>query len=383
MAKKVTTTDDQTQVSEITVPRASLLPAIRAAAQVTDRSGSTDIFKSLNLSITDGGMSVVGCNGIAWLSEFIPCFTTGDRGACVRVAPLLATVEKLPDGDVTLRFENGQLTIESGRVASTLPTLHAGDFPAAPLIDSEAVPLSLDISVLQEAITSVFFAAATDFHREILTGIYVNAKDGKVEFAATDTHRLALKRLECPSEASISAIIPESVCRAILALDKNGAETSIKFDGQRVEVGHGDRRIIAQLLVGTYPNIHRVIPDSTTSAWVMEREQVEVTLGRIAPFSQQNARRVRISLNEDELTFSGRSDEFGAIKDAVSVIASGEAADGFEIALNGRYFAQALSFGIHGPGVRCEFTTPTRPMVIRDPDAAEEWLCVIMPMALA
>src|SRR3546814_13260261 len=48
---------------------------------------------------------------------------------------------------------------------------------------------------LKRALQQVVFAASSDEARPVLTGVYVHAADGVVNFAATDSYRLAAKTL--------------------------------------------------------------------------------------------------------------------------------------------------------------------------------------------
>ncbi|RYG16852.1 DNA polymerase III subunit beta, partial [bacterium] len=286
---------------------------------------------------------------------------------------------------------DGQLSIETysdsntallkqGASESRLPYLEAEDFPPVPEIGRDG-HLSLPMGSLRAAVDSVIYAVSADAHRAVLTGVLFAYNGHTLTLVATDTHRLAVRRLTQEGIGdSVNAIVPDKALRAIKSLPiSEDGPVELLFGGGRVAVETSTAKVVCQLLAGTYPNWERVVPSEFTRTWSVEADQMLDKVKRAMIFARDNANRVRFKGDGDQIVIAARSEDGGESKDELAMI--GEQGD-VEIAFNGKYVRDVLD-AIEGPGVRVEMTESSRPAVFRPADEGENYFCVIMPMALA
>jgi methionyl aminopeptidase len=109
---------------------------------------------------------------------------------------------------------------------------------------------------------------STDQHRQVLTGVLFSYDGETLTLVATDTHRLAVRRIQQAGLGSnVNAIVPEKALRAIKALPiQDDADVTIRFSEDRLSVEANGAKVVSQLLNGTYPNWERVVPGVTTNA---------------------------------------------------------------------------------------------------------------------
>lgn len=337
------------------------------------------ILQNLKLDAGDSGVRILGCDGEMWVERQVACMVEDGGSICVQSKLLNDLVGTLPDGDVSLTTSETQgMLLKQGASEYRMLTLDPTDFPEPPPFGGDT-ELAIRMGDFREAVESVIFAVSTDNHRPVLTGVFFSYDGNELTLVATDTHRLAVRKISQPGGgASFNAVIPDRALRAIKSLPV-GDDTviTISFGGGRLGVEAGGARVISQLLNGPYPNWERVVPSESTRTWQVEVDQLAEKVKRVMILARDNANRVRMTGNGDNLLLSARSEEKGEAKEEVPMVPSN---GDVEIAFNGKFVQDALA-PIKGPGLRVEMTESSRPAIFRPADD-EGYFCVIMPMAL-
>lgn len=362
-------------------PQKDFADAINMAAAAASQRTSVNILQNLKVDATNDGIRVTGCDGEMWVERNVACMVTEPGAICLQASLIRDLVNKLPVGDVSLFTLDGNgAMLKEGAIEYRLQTLEAEDFPEPPDLQGES-ELRLKMSEFKSAVDSVLYAVSTDMHRQILTGVLFTYDGTILTLVATDTHRLAVRRVDQPGiGTNVTAVVPEKALKAIKSLPvTDDSEIVLRFGSGRMGVEAGGAKVITQLLAGAYPNWERVVPSESTRSWSVERDQLMERVERTMILAKDNANRIRFKGADDQIVIAARSEEKGEAKEEVPMIgADGE----IEIAFNGRYVVDALK-AVHGEGVRIEMTESSRPAVFRPADDGDGYFCVIMPMALA
>jgi len=365
---------------KLSAPRRELADAVAMAQQATRAGSPQNIFQNLKLEAKGGNLRILGCDGEMWIERNVPCAITNEGAACVQAKLLSDIVTKLPDGDVQLGMMdlNGML-LQQGASEYRMLTLDAEDFPEPPDYGGEG-ELTMKMGLLREAIDSVTYAVSNDMHRQVLTGVLFQYDGTAFTLVATDTHRLAVRRLAQPGLGSnITAIVPGGALKAMKTLPLDDDDNiTIRFGVGRLGVDAGAAKIVAQILTGPYPNWERVVPSEWTRKWTVEADQMVDRVNRAMVVAHDSADRVRFKGDGDQIVIAARSEEKGEAKEELPMVPQN---GDVEIAFNGRYVLDAVR-AMPGPGVVVEMTENSRPAIFRPADD-ETYFCVIMPMALA
>ncbi|MFY9234837.1 MAG: DNA polymerase III subunit beta [Fimbriimonadaceae bacterium] len=362
-------------------PRKEFSEAVNLASSASSVRTSLPILQNLKIVAGDGGIRVLGCDSEMWVERKVACMVDDPGAICVQAQLLTALVSSLPEGDVQLKvLDDHHLLMQQGASEYRMNTLEAEDFPEPPDYGGEG-ELSLPMGVLRDAVNSVIYAVSADAHRPILTGVLFSYDGETLTLVATDTHRLAVRKLhQTGIGATITAVLPEKALKAIKNLPLGDEDVvSIRFGSGRIGVDAGGAKVVSQLLAGTYPNWERVVPSEFTRTWTVELDQLDEKVRRAKIIARDNASRLKFSGKGDQILISARSEEKGEAKEEVPMVASnGEV----EIAFNCDYVLDAIG-AIKGQGVKIEMTESSRPAVFRPADDDGTYFCVIMPMALA
>ncbi len=361
-------------------PRKEFFEAVGMANTAAGGRSPINILQNLKLEAKDNGLRVLGCDGEMWVERDLACMVEDAGAVCVQAQLLNQLVSSMPDGDLHLETSDSQgMLLQQSHSEYRMLTLDPADFPDPPEFGGEG-ELTLPMGTLREGIDSVIYAVSTDTHRPILTGVLFNYDGKYLTLVATDTHRLAVRKMEQPGiGANINAVVPERALKAIKQLPIADTDNiTLRFGNGRVGVEAGGAKVISQLLAGAYPNWERVVPTESTRSWSVETDQLAEKIKRALILARDNAFRIRFSGGNDQLVLTARSEEKGEAKEEVPMVANnGE----LEIAFNGRFVEQVLG-AIDDEGVRIEMTEHSRPAIFKPANDGQSYFCVIMPMAL-
>lgn len=362
--------------------RKEFLDAVQlAASPASGRATNLPLLRSLLVEANNSQLRLVGCDGEMWVERTFET-TVSDPGATALDARLLGEIlGSLPEGNVHLEQKNGQsVRLSHGQSDFRVVGMAAEDFPVIPKVSVDA-NLTLKSKEFSELVDSVDFAVATENQgRPVLTGVMFEYDGINLRTVATDTHRLAIRTVQHPGIGSaVSAIVPQRALNVIkkLPLNEDG-EIHLSFGEGRLVVQSDGARVVSQLLAGQFPPYERVIPTNTTKSWLIDKDNLSAALKRCSILARDNSQRVVMSSNGNMVTMQSRSEGVGEGKEEVEIIAEG---GDIEIAFNAKYLLDAIQ-PIQGMSVRIEMSENDRAVILKPGEGEENYLSVIMPMAL-
>ena len=231
----------------------------------------------------------------------ITAFEVIEGGSITLPAKLLnEIVARLPEVEITLdSTETDDLiaTLSSASGTFQLTGIDAEEFPQLPTVEAGET-VTLPAKVFSEGLSGCLFAASTELSKQVLTGVHVKTQDNGetntreiLEFAATDSHRLAVVEtsliteeeenetgeMATPVVTDFAATIPAKALRELERMlnDAKDKETvQIKFDDSQMIFRVSDRILTSLRIAGDYPAYNRLIPQSFTRSAIVERKRL-------------------------------------------------------------------------------------------------------------
>src|SRR6185312_15560374 len=279
------------------------------------------------------------------------------------------------EGVIDLDLQETKLHVSTEQYKSVVNGIMADDFPVMPAIGSGkkwTVP-GVDF---KKALQQVVFAASADETRPVLTGILLQTIDGVLFMAATDSYRLAEKKLGKNKE-TVRLLIPASAMQDLLrVLGDNDDQVKITHDDQQVLFQVGDIELVTRLLDGKYPDYKKLIPNSFASQATLKRADFINVTKVSSLFARESAGSVTIELNKASKQLSIRS-VASQLGENTATAEAKATADG-NITLNSRYLLDALQ-ALNGEEVVFGFNGKLEPTLLYDP-AADDYRHIIMPL---
>jgi DNA polymerase-3 subunit beta len=138
------------------------------------------------------------------------------------------------------------------------------------------------------------------------------------------------------------ALLPK---KAMLELQKlagdAGAEAIVKFAGDENHLFFeiGERLLLSRKLTGNFPDFERVLPKEHPQSVTLNREEFKGAIDRVAQFSDERSRSIRVSAEKGELKIHSSVSETGESEESVPTAYDGPAV---EIGFNAEYLSDFL-----------------------------------------
>jgi DNA polymerase III subunit beta len=360
---------------KLQVTQENLNRALNSVAKVASSRGTLPILANVLIKTSKNRLSLSATNLDIAITHFIGAKVSEEGSITVPARLMQDFVGNLPDGVIDLDLQETKLHINTKQYQSVVNGIMADDFPVMPAL-SDGLSWKVPGNLFKKALQQIVFAASADETRPVLTGVYIHSNDKQLVMAATDSYRLAEKKLGSQNQ-EIKLIIPATAMQDLLRIiDDSDEDVSIKHDEQQARFKVGDVELVARQIEGNYPDYQKLIPGSfTTSAKLKRADLINVT--KISSlFARESAGSITIAIDKDnqELSIRSVASQLGenTAKAEAKVTGSGS------ITLNSRYLIDALN-ALSGEDVEFSFNGKLEPTLLKDP-ANEDYRHVIMPL---
>ncbi len=278
-------------------------------------------------------------------------------------------IKKLPGREVKLSTnEQFQTLITSGHSEFNLSGLDPDQYPLLPQVSSEDA-LQLPVKVLKNVIAQTNFAVSTSETRPVLTGVNCLIQENELICTATDSHRLAVRKLKLEDEeiGDKNVIIPG---KALAELNKIMTESEehidIFFASNQVLFRVGNVNFISRLLEGHYPDTSRLFPENYEIKLALDNSDFYHAIDRASLLAREGGNNViKLSAGDEQVELSSTSPEIGTVKEEVT--ANEVEGGNLKISFNSKYMMDALK-AIDNDEVEVEFFGTMKPFILKPKD---------------
>jgi DNA polymerase-3 subunit beta len=252
-------------------------------------------------------------------------------------------------------------------------------YPLLPEVNDEE-SLVISASVLKDVISQTNFAVSLSETRPVLTGVHWQFDNDKITFTATDSHRLALRKLRGEQFNSDlgNAIIPgKSLSELNKIINDTDEEVEIHLSQNQVLFSYGNMRFISRLLEGNYPDTSRLFPENYETKVTVNNAEFFHAIDRVSLLAREGGNNViRMNVNSSSVELSSNSPEVGTVNEDIN---TGEVeGEGLKISFNSKYMMDALR-AINNEDVTIEFYGTMRPFTLKSSES-DEVVQLILPI---
>jgi DNA polymerase III subunit beta len=365
----------------LSLTQENLARALGSVGRVVSSRTSLPVLSNV-LLVTDGNRLRLSATNLEiginyWIGSKVE-----EQGSLTVPARLFAEfVSSLPHGNIELSATEAVLTVKSPHYESKINGIVADEFPLIPTLTSEPA-LTLDAGVLREALAQVVVAASADEARPVLAGVYLYTEDKTLYIVATDSYRLAEKKLELEAAppTPIAAIVPaKTMTELVRLLGESEGEAEVYLDEGQVMFKVGDVELVSRLIEGSFPNYRQIIPNKMTSSFDIETAEFARITKVASLFARESAGSIKLEIRaEGEVKIVTSDSEVGGNTSSAECDVSGD--DG-EISLNARYLTDALSV-MKTPDVRFAISGKLSACVLSPvgDNTKDDYLHIVMPL---
>ncbi|PID99182.1 DNA polymerase III subunit beta [Candidatus Saccharibacteria bacterium] len=360
---------------KLKVTQENLSKALGYVARVANNRGTLPVLANVLLSIENNRLKLATTNLEIAISCTIGAQVQNEGTITVPARLFQELVSGLPSGVIELEQDEQRLKISADQYKSVINGVSADEFPVMPAIEKGAT-LTISAQTMKEALQQVLFAASNDESRPVLTGVCVRSRDGALYFAATDSYRLAEKKLHELNQ-DIAVLIPASALHDVLrVISDKDEDVTVLYDEQQALFTVGDVEIVARLIEGNYPDYRKLISSTFQTTATLSRAEFVNIVKVTSLFARESAGSVMVNVDEasNSIWVRAVASQLGENNATTSVKAEGSGS----ITLNSRYLLEALQ-AMNGKDVTIGFNGKIEAVLLSDP-TEDDYKHIIMPL---
>ncbi len=365
---------------KLSVTQENLAKAVGTVGRIVSSRSSLPVLSNILLSTDTNRLRLSATNLEVGITYWVGC-KVDQEGSVTAPARLLGElISSLPGGNLEISASETNTTVTTAHVKSQINGIAAEEFPVIPQVKAKPV-VQLPAAALREAVSEVVIASSPDESRPVLAGVHVYIEDGKLILVATDSYRLAERKVALPEDqgGDLAVTIPARTMQELVRIlsDSDGivsmyiADNQVMFQLENVE-------LVSRLIEGQFPNYRQIIPEGEETAAVLETAELSRITKTANLFARENAGSIRVEVQaEGEIRVISSASQVGENVSSANCDVGGD--DG-EISLNARYLSEALA-AIPTKSVRLSMSGKLNPCVLQpEGDEADEYIHIIMPL---
>jgi DNA polymerase III subunit beta len=375
---------------KVTLLQENLARGLSIVSRAVSPRSTLPVLSNILIASDEGRLRLSATNLELGITCWIPARIDEEGSTTVPSRTFSDLVNAMPSDQVqlTLDVKTQSLHVKGGASNNDIKCIDAQEFPPLPTPEMKDA-VQLNVADFKEMIHQVAFAASSDEARPVLMGVLMNVEKDKVTMVAADGFRLSVRKAQLTNAVAqpINVIIPARALNELARVASDPEEPIYmvvpKQRGQvlfRVK----DVEVVSQLIDGTFPDYHQIIPRSYKSRTLVSTATLLKACKQAEIFAREGSNVARLDIKQSngdmqpsEVEISATSEETGKNETIVEATVDGGSV---LIAFNVKFLREALEV-IKTPNVALETSAANAPGVVK-PVGDDNFLHVIMPMHL-
>ncbi len=371
---------------KISCTKNNLIKALSLVGGVTGKNINLPILSNVLIKASDNKVEFIATNLDLAVTALVRAKIEEPGSFTVPARTLIDIVNLLPEENIQLSEKGNELIVTCGKTSTKIKGLSADDFPIIPnLPDGKGYLVSAE--ALKEGLSVVLPAVAKNDIRPELAGVfcYLNTEKKEVVLAATDSYRLAERKIALlQGEEELKIILPARAAQEINHLlgatseeEENEKNARVLIGDNQIVVIFNNSQIISRLVEGQYPDYTQIIPKQFNITVTVDTEKFikEMKASGLFTTSGVNSVALGIKSKTGTLEITSTSSQTGEYKSELNADVSGE--DGM-ILLNNRYVLDGVN-NFKGNEMQLKIINSDSACVL-SPKQDSNYLYIVMPI---
>jgi len=360
----------------------NLNKGLSAVSKAIAQRGSLPVLSNVLLEAKKGRVKLSATNLETSITTWVGAKVEKGGSITIPARVLSEFIANLPASQIDCSVSGLTLTVKAENAFSKFNGLDASEFPSLP---SEISKKSLQINPtdFNNAVSEVYFSAAADDSRPILTGVLLKTEGSLLTLVGVDGFRLSERKMELPKKVDedFTAVVSARTLMEAAKLfshDEDDVQIELNKEANLVIFKGSDILVSSRLLEGEYPDYQKIIPSSGSSKLVVGKDDLINAVRLAGVFAKDGANIIKLNMNPStpEIILSSEASEIGENETKVSA----DKGNGEELitSFNGRYLTDLLS-NTSSKKVSLETSGSLNPALFRI-DNRSDYLHIIMPV---
>ncbi len=278
---------------------------------------------------------------------------------------------------VGLVTDQNNLKVVTTRSSGVIKTIPSDDFPSIPRINSNNSFL-INGSDFAKGLKSVWYSSSVSSIKPELSSVCVFCDGDFVVFVATDSFRLAEKKVKIKKSKEFGQIlIPfKNISEIIRVLEEINDDVEVNLDKNQISFSYNGIYLISRVIDGAFPDYKQIIPKSNTTEVVILKQDLINSLKLSNIFSDKfNQVNFKVDINSKKCEIRTKNNDIGENVTVLDCVINGES---LEINFNYKYIIDCFQ-SIDSDSVTLYFNGLNKPMII-SPVSDISFKYLVMPM---
>jgi len=343
-----------------------LLKALSVLERVVGKKESLQVLSCVLFDAKKESLLLQATNLETGVETSIPAQVKEQGRVAIPAKILTQTIKTTTDKEINISLENDTVRISSKHTNTIIKTIEKNEFPIIPKTKKgDGKQIQIQTKILIEGIQAVFYTASQSMIRPELASIYIYTDDSHLVFAATDSFRLAEKRVSMGKKIEVpDLLIPSKnasdLVHTLLSIESE--TVSLLNEESQLSVEGENTYFVSRVIDATFPNYKEIIPKKHTTEVIALTEDLKNTFSKARVFSNTSHQiGIHVYPKKKMFTITAQNNDVGETADTVEAALSGEDVD---INFNLSYIAECLQT-IHTDSVALYFNGTGKPLVIK------------------
>jgi DNA polymerase-3 subunit beta len=372
-----------------------LLKEIAIAQEIVASKNAISILSHIHLEAENNTLSIKSTDLKVHFETRVPVVVIEPGAASVIGDKFLGILNSIPDGELEFEQSEGKTTIRptARKIHFQLKSAASDEYPDFPVPAEEGF-FTLPVRDFKQMIAQTVFAVSDDETRYYMNGVLFEKQDGKLVMVGTDGRRLAYIEnvLGDAIQDFAGVIVPPKILNLIMRRAGDEGELAIAVTERTIFIRFGSYNLSSVIIEGTFPSYQRVIPESQSFVFTVNRFEMLDALRRVSILAEQKSHRMFVKIASGVLSVYTEESDIGTAKEEIPARYEGEEVS---IALNYRYIEEPFKV-MSANEISMHFTDPMKALTIKPavsetaedadeeavPESAITFFHIVMPMNL-
>lgn len=348
------------------------------------------ILNNVLIEAKEGNIKLISTNLEIGIISEIRGKVEKEGGFTVDAKIITDYINLLPNKKIELELKNNNLIIECENYKTKIKTQPTDDYPIIPGIEEEN-KYNIDLKTLKKTLSQVIFAVSLNEAKIELSGVYFEFNQDNLTMAATDSYRLAEKKIKIKNQSKNKEdikkiIVPAQVLHELIRVVSNNKEDVDSKNGDSVEIIISDNQILftikgikisSKLIEGQYPDYKQIIPTTPQTTAIINKNELIRAVKASSLFSKTGVNDINLDFpkNKNKTVISSESGQTG---ESVINLQSSVSGEDNGVIINYRYLLDGLN-NIDDENVKIEVINNNTPCILKG-EKEENGLYIIMPI---
>jgi DNA polymerase-3 subunit beta len=279
--------------------------------------------------------------------------------------------------NITLEVIDGNLKVTTDFNTTVIKSISHEDFPTIPLLNPDK-KLVIAPREFVKGIKAVWYSSATSSMKPELSSVYIYSDDESLVFVATDSFRLAEKKVKIKNIKEIgSLLIPvKNIPEIIRVLEGATGDVDVALNKNQISFRYDGVYLTSRVVDGIFPDYKQIIPkDHKTTVTLLKQDLVNAFKTATIFSDKFNKVSVKSHPSEKKFELTTKNADVGENTNSLEAVMEGEDID---INFNYRYITDCFQ-SIDSDSLSLDFSGLTKPLVVKG-TSDRSFLYIVMPI---